>query len=547
MLFAGQPADDRRRRVAATSARSRAPTRDRAARGVGTDRVLGRSPRARCGSSISPAAQPLQIAARRAGARRSRRRPTAAGSRSPASEHLLLLDRTSRRCRRRGRRPATTQHIDVVGRLAPPRRADRRRARRRRRDEPAPTICRASRSASGISVALAATAASSARARPASASSRATRHEDALARPEHTLGVYEGAWRRDHRRRSRKARSLVLSDDGDHTLACPAARSPASRPRRAWPWIVAAARRAACSCGTSTRSSRAASPSAAEQREVRHRRSGDRDVARRARRVDRSARTRKAHAARHRSTASSAIAHRARWRARRRSSISAHHALARRRHGEPQRLDGEVTAAAFVDDHRLVDRRARRRCASRTSRPRTKLALYAHDAAARRSAAIANDGGVGRGGVRGRPRVAQALASTASRRRARRSAQAARRRAASPTGVALAARQCARCAGRSLTRRAPTLARRARARRPTSSSPRSRAYQLVPAERPGRAAVARRGVIDGGLVAGAHRDGRRRRGLRSVANWRWPLATPHKGQSPYRLVEIRPTARACSR
>jgi serine/threonine protein kinase len=60
--------------------------------------------------------------------------------------------------------------------------------------------------------------------------------------------------------------------------------------------------------------------------------------------------------------------------------------------GLPQRIDGEISAAVFVDEHRLVIAGARGLRLEDT-RQRTKLALYAHDRAAKTLAATAADGG----------------------------------------------------------------------------------------------------------------------------------------------------------
>ena len=120
--------------------RDRRTGRRHRARGRGADRVLDRPARARCGSSTSPAARRCRS---RSTSRctRSRRRPTAGGSRSPAATHLLLLDRTHASDPARERHDRRDARARVVGRLARPRRAGRRRARPRPLSRTSPTSC----------------------------------------------------------------------------------------------------------------------------------------------------------------------------------------------------------------------------------------------------------------------------------------------------------------------------------------------------------------------------------------------------------------------
>ena len=252
-LFGGAQRHDRRRRDRRTRARSPRRRRSTRSRSRGRSRT-GSIPRGALWKLDLAGSAPLQVAARRAGAARSRRRPTAAGSRSPASTHLLLLDRTQPALRRR-----RDDRRDARARRGRPTRATSARWSTTRsidsRCEDSPTSCGGATSAG---------APPSPRRSEQPLHDRADRRRRARRRSRireragsYTLGLREARGGTDDRGRSARHAARDLADDGDHTLASPVGKlSQLARPRR-----VAVRRRGdrgrRCSCGTSTRSSRA--------------------------------------------------------------------------------------------------------------------------------------------------------------------------------------------------------------------------------------------------------------------------------------------------
>jgi hypothetical protein len=222
--------------------------------------------------------------------------------------------------------------------------------------------------------------------------------------------------------------------------------------------------------------------------------------------------------------------------------------------GQPQELDGEISAAAYVDDHRLVLAGAHG-LRIEDSQQRTKLALYAHDAVARSLAATAADGGwivaAFDDGVLWRKQLAAsttgelkleqqrgtiplaladdgtALFAAGGELRAWRPDGRVDVLAQGLTGVLSLALQ----GGTRVLVLAEAGARVIDLDRSAAPRPVNNEIELL-----GRPAALAR---SGGLVAAPTVAG----GVEIVdplVSWRWPLATPQKGQAPFSVVDIAP-------